>query len=118
MTEALDLSALRNLKQMIGGDPDDLSELIGDFVATLPVQVQQMRENGENGDLVALRIAAHSCKSNSRDLGALYLSQLCARLETECASGNVTNFPAQLSQISDAADTALSNLAALDISDV
>lgn len=118
MAEALDLTALRNLKAIIGGDPEDLRELVADFVAALPGQVQQMRAHCDAGDPVALRIAAHSCKSNARDLGALHLSQLCARLETDCAAGNGADLPALVAQISEAADTALSQYATLDLADV
>lgn len=118
MSDQIDLTALRNLKNMIGGDPGDLSELIDDFVEALPGQVQEMHDHAGKGDLGALRIAAHSCKSNARDLGALHLAELCARLETECAAGEVADLPAQLAQISQAGEAALSGYATLDLARV
>ncbi len=118
MTQALDLSALRNLKSMIGGDPDDLAELVNDFVTALPEQVQQMQSAAAGGDLAALRIAAHSCKSNARDLGASHLSDLCAGLETQSAAGDGAGLARKLAEISDAAAAALSQFAQLDLSDV
>jgi HPt (histidine-containing phosphotransfer) domain-containing protein len=103
---------------MIGAKPEDMAELINDFVAVLPKQMHQMREHGSNGDLAALRIAAHSCKSNARDLGALHLAELCARLETEAAAAKVTELCAHMAGIAQAADTALALYAKLDPSDV
>lgn len=118
MVDELDLSALRNLKNVIGGDPHDLRDLVNDFVADLPVQLQGMRDHCSAGDLKSLRIAAHSCKSNARDLGALRLSQLCTQLEAECVAGNATDLPALLEQIASAAETALANYAKLEVADV
>jgi len=118
MSTDIDLTALRNLKNMIGGNPEDLAELIDDFVAALPEQVQQMRAHGDNGDLAALRIVAHSCKSNARDLGALHLADLCARLETEAAAAEVTELSTHLAGIGQAADAALALYAKIDLTDV
>ncbi len=70
MSDVLDVNALRNLRSVIGGDIDDLMELVEEFVASLPHEMDAMRGQAENGDLTALRITAHSCKSNARDLGA------------------------------------------------
>lgn len=118
MTDALDISALRELKSMIGGDPGDLAELVEDFTSTLPAQLQQLQEHSSTGDLVALRIAAHSCKSNARDLGALRLSKLCAQLESESAAGEVVDIPSHLAQIATAIEAALLNFEQLDLADV
>src|SRR6056297_1386726 len=115
MGDHIDLTALRRLKNMIGGNPADLAELIDDFVAALPGQVQALHDHAGNGDLGALRIAAHSCKSNARDLGATRLAHLCARLETECAAGEVTELPAQLARIAEAGEAALSGYSKLDL---
>lgn len=118
MSDPLDMTALRNLKDMLGGDPEDLSELIEDFVAALPKQVQDMQGFGASGDLAALRRVAHSCKSNARDLGALTLADLCAQLEADSAAGTLSNVEDHLSKISAAADTALAHFAALNVLDV
>lgn len=118
MSDGLDLMSLRKLKAMIGGDPEDLAELVDDFIATLPDQLAQMRIHGGKGDWVSLRIAAHGCKSNSRDLGALSLSQLCGELEAECLVGEVQGLANQLSRISEAVETALAQFDVLDLKDV
>ena len=118
MNDKIDLQALRNLKSMIGDDFDDLAELIEDFVTGLPTQMQHMHDHSARGDLAALRIVAHSCKSNARDLGAVSLASLCATLETDCAAGLVDDLPSQLDGISSAIDAALKNYSTLDLSNV
>lgn len=118
MSDVLDLSALQKLKSIIGGDPEDLAELVGDLRTEVPNQLQQMRDYSKSGDLTSLRLVAHNCKSNARDLGALQLSTLCAQLENESATGKVANLTEQLSQITVAAEAALKSLAELDLKDV
>lgn len=118
MSDDLDLNALRNLKDMIGGDPSDLRELLDDFVFALPRELAKMREASLSGDLTALRITAHSCKSNARDLGAATLSILCAALEGAAAEARTTDVSNLIPKIEVAVETALANYATLDLSDV
>ncbi len=119
MTQAtIDQSALRRLKDVIGGDTDDLAELINDFVSTLPIQVEHMNSQAAISDWVALRITSHSCKSNARDLGALELGDLCAQLETQCKDGEPIDLSDQLAAIADEASVVLRELTSLDPKDV
>lgn len=118
MSEVLDLNALRNLRSLIGGDIDDLMELVEEFVASLPHEMDDMRGQAENGDLTALRITAHSCKSNARDLGAPGLSALCAELEKLCSEGEATGIAPLLDQINIAVQAALDGYAGLETADV
>ena len=115
----INMEALRNLKVMIGGSSDDLAELISDFVTTLPVQVSHMQSHAANNDWKALRISSHSCKSNSRDLGALVLGDLCAAVELQCQEGTTTGIDAQIDLIAKEAKAviaAISKLAARSFS--
>lgn len=118
MVDTLDLTALKNLKDIIGGNANDLQELVDDFVSELPRQLRQMHDQSGRGDLKGLRITAHGCKSNARDLGALNLSQLCTQLEVASVAKDTTNVPALLEQISIAVEAALTNYESLDVSDV
>ena len=118
MRDVLDLDALRHLRSVIGGNTNDLMELVEDFVATLPHQMEDMRGQAENSDLAALRITAHSCKSNARDLGAPALSALCAELERLCAEGQATRITPLLELIEEAGQAALDGYARLEPSDV
>lgn len=114
----IDQTALQNLKSMIGGDADDLAELIDDFMSTLPVQVDHMKAHSAKGDWRALRITSHSCKSNSRDMGALQLGDLCAALELQCKEGQPTGLDEQIDHISEEAKTVLEAISKLDPKDV
>ena len=118
MSDVLDVNALRNLRSVIGGDIDDLMELVEEFVASLPHEMEAMRGQAENGDLTALRITAHSCKSNARDLGAPGLSTLCAELERLCAEGKASGIVPLLDQINVAGQAALAGYAGLETADV
>lgn len=87
MSTDIDMAALKKLKDLIGGDTEDLAELVDDFIASFPGQVSRMRAESEAEDWAALRITAHTCKSNARDIGAMGLFQRCAALELACETG-------------------------------
>ena len=114
----IDISALTKLKDMIGGDIEDLEELVDDFVASVPEQVAKMQAEVANQDWAALRIASHSCKSNGRDLGATALTALCAELELQCKNGVPVDPDAQVTAIGAAAQEAADALKALDLANV
>lgn len=117
-SETIDTAALAKLKDMIGGDTEDLAELVDDFVSSFPQQVTLMRSQSTDQDWSALRITSHSCKSNARDLGAHALSELCARLELQCKNGAPTDPDAQLSNIENASTAAIAALGQLDLANV
>jgi len=76
--------------------------------------LERLCEAAAAGDLDALRIAAHTLKSNARDFGAMALSSVCATLEAECRTGAASEPQAQVERIAqelDRARTALSGLA-------
>lgn len=85
----IDRRALDKLHEIVGGDPADLVELIDSFLEEAPQLVEALAAAQGSGDLQAARRAAHSLKSNARDMGATELSQLCARLEAQCAAGEL-----------------------------
>ena len=87
----IDRAALRKLLDVIGGDRDDLDELLEDYRGTAPNLAAEISDAAEASDLDRLRIAAHTLKSNARDFGALRLSSLCDALEKECRTGAVAD---------------------------
>ena len=114
----IDLDALSNLKAVIGDDPAMLAEFFDVFTRSVPGQVENMRTAQEAGDLANLRIAAHSCKSNARDLGALVLADLCATLEDQSRSGKLVDPVGQIALIDAEATRAVEALNGLDPSRV
>lgn len=95
----IDRSAIDRLLEVIGGDTNDLKELVEEFHATAPALVRRMEAAAQEGDTEALRIASHSLKSNARDFGAAELGALCERLEQACRSGTVADGSGQVAAI-------------------
>jgi HPt (histidine-containing phosphotransfer) domain-containing protein len=118
--DIIDRAALRRLLDVIGGDPEDLHDLLEDYRSMAPELASQISAAAVSGDLDALRIAAHSLKSNARDFGALRLSSVCEELERSCRSGAVPDACGMAEAIVSeeiAARQALTGLAAEDLSD-
>ncbi len=85
-------NALQSVIEMVGGDePEIIVELIDTYLEDSSNQVAQMTPMLAAGDWVTLRRIAHSMKSSSATFGAMYLSQLCQRLEQsakdQCGDG-------------------------------
>ena len=118
MSDTIDLSALRKLKEMIGGDAEDLAELVEDFLESLPEQLAEMRQAQSAQDWSALRIAVHSCKSNARDMGATDLAERCRVLELQCKEGAPSDLEAQLSGIVAASNQAVDALRTIEVAGV
>lgn len=77
----IDRTALNELMESIGNDPDFLAELIGDFYDDTAQQLETARQALADGDAESLRRAAHSLKSTSASFGAQRMSRLCRQLE-------------------------------------
>ncbi len=119
MTDQLiDMAALQRLLNVVGGDPEDLQELLDDFVESVPETIDKMKGASQSGDLAALRIAAHSLKSNARDFGATNLASLCEALEHSCREGTVENPIAAVERIETEEEAVRAALAALRAEDV
>ena len=113
--ESLDLTALGRLLETIGGDMDDLRELIEDYLEDAPALVGTISAAVEKGDTEALRIAAHTLKSNARDFGAARVSALCESLEHACREGMPNDAKAAADEISAADSEARRALCEIDL---
>ena len=102
----IDVSAIDRLLEVIGGDRNDLRELIEEFQSSTPLLLSRMVRAAADNDLDDLRIASHSLKANGRDFGAMTLATLCERLEHDCKSGAVEDPSGQVSAISRALEDA------------
>lgn len=114
---AIDLQMINRLLDMIGGDLEDLRELIDEFEQTTPALVDTMRISVSQGDLAGLRIAAHTLKSNARDMGAMALTDLCATLEHAARDGSVDDPDRQVAAIDAELTKARSALAQMTLGD-
>ena len=81
MTPHIDAEQLAELKEVL---EDEFSVLIDTYLTDAKFRLQLI-ENGINSqDYEAVRLAAHSLKGASANLGALVLAELCETLEHDC----------------------------------
>jgi CheY-like chemotaxis protein len=85
----LDPSALENLLELIGDEPEILAEMIDSYLETAPPLLAQLNQSLASGDAAAFRLAAHTLKSGSADFGATALSKLCEQLEEMGKAGTL-----------------------------
>ena len=83
----------------MGDDPEFLAELIDDFLADAPAQLESLREAATSGDATAARRAAHTLKGNSRTFGAGNLASLCQEAETAAGEGDLDAVLSRLDEI-------------------
>ena len=86
---AIDTRAIAELRANVGGDGEFLVELIDEFLADAPVQLESLREGLGSGDAEGARRAAHTLKGTSRTFGADALGILCQEAETAAAAGDL-----------------------------
>jgi len=89
--ETLDPAALAHLLEITGGDVEFVDELIDTYLEDAIVQLDAMRQAADEGDSAAMVRPAHSLKSNSANVGATALTELCRSLETDGRSGSVAD---------------------------
>lgn len=81
-SDGLEESVRQSLKTMADDDLAFMAEMIDTFLEDAPDLLEKMQHGVEYGDAAALRIAAHSLKSNSADFGAKTLRDLCKEAES------------------------------------
>ena len=80
----LDVRSIDQLQEMIGGDRNELNNLIELYLLESREILSHMDVALETRDLELLRRSSHSLKSSSQDFGAIRLSELSASLESSC----------------------------------
>ncbi|MPV57188.1 hybrid sensor histidine kinase/response regulator [Burkholderia sp. HI2761] len=81
------LDALRALQRP--GRPDILTRIIDQFTADAPRLIRDMHAAVEAGDPDALKLAAHTLKSSSANVGAHLLSARCREIERLARAADV-----------------------------
>lgn len=77
------MNALDNIRRLQRpGKPGILQKVIAYYMDNAPKLLENLREYLEQKDADALRMAAHSLKSSSANLGAKALAEDCLELET------------------------------------
>jgi HPt (histidine-containing phosphotransfer) domain-containing protein len=81
------LDALRALQRP--GRPDVLTRIIDQFTMDAPRLIRDMHAAVEAGDADALKLAAHTLKSSSANVGAHLLSARCREIERLARAADV-----------------------------
>ena len=81
------LDSIRELESM-GEQAGLLEKIINLYLETAPKNIEQMRIAIANHDVGALKVAAHTLKSSSANLGARGVAELCKGLEIKGREGS------------------------------
>ena len=99
------------LARLSGLDPTGKNQLIERVLMAFQTSVARLRPQAEaaraSGDRAALRLVAHTLKSSSASIGAMRLSQLCARIETAIRLETLHDHDADLDALGAALDEVL-----------
>lgn len=87
--------------------------MIGLFVESAPTRATAIRDGHRDGDLDAVRRAAHSLRPSAGQLGASGLQSLCQEIEDAAAAGDRDAIGALLPQFDGEVTAALEWLAGL-----
>ena len=88
MTIHLNLEQLSELKEVL---EDEFSVLIATYLQDAVLRQQMISAAIHTKDYDAARLAAHSLKGASANLGALMLAEICEHLEHDCRAGLYDN---------------------------
>ncbi len=98
MTIHLNLEQLAELKEVL---EDEFSVLISTYLQDAALRQQMITAAISAKDYDAARLAAHSLKGASANLGALMLAEICEHLEHDCRAGRYDHCEVYNQQISD-----------------
>lgn len=85
----LELEALEQLMQDLGGSREPVRDLVRTYLAEAPLAVARLRHAIEGGNGTDLASAAHSLKSSSALVGAKKVSAIAVELERIGRSGSI-----------------------------
>jgi HPt (histidine-containing phosphotransfer) domain-containing protein len=97
---SLDQAALKAIREL---DPDGkaglLQQVIEMYLQASPPLISQIESGLASGNADSVRIAAHTLKSSSANLGAQGLAQTCAALESAARSGSLAGHAATAARL-------------------
>jgi signal transduction histidine kinase/CheY-like chemotaxis protein/HPt (histidine-containing phosphotransfer) domain-containing protein len=111
--DAVDQTALARLQELMGGDPRHLHELIDSFLEDAPRLIGELRRGLAAGDAAAVRLAAHTLKSNAADFGATTLRAQAQSLEQLAKGGTLAGAEPLINSIAQAYEPVQRALATL-----
>jgi signal transduction histidine kinase/DNA-binding response OmpR family regulator len=109
--EALDSAITSQLLELEEEEPGFLCEVIDSFFITAEESIMRMKDAIGNGDLSALRAAAHMVRGSSQQLGARRFGATCGKLETVAVVSDAAPIVRELEDDLEGAREALTSLA-------
>jgi HPt (histidine-containing phosphotransfer) domain-containing protein len=110
--DVLDASALQRLAEL---DPGGTNRLLERVLSAFQTSVARLRPQADAarraGHRDGLRLVAHTLKSSSASIGALQLSQLCARIEAIVRANDGADLEPDLEALDGALDATLAAIA-------
>jgi HPt (histidine-containing phosphotransfer) domain-containing protein len=79
----IDAAAISNLRALGGDDEDFLGEIIGIFLADMPLRISELETGLQAANTEKFMRAAHSIKGSAANLGAMRLQDSAERLEQQ-----------------------------------
>lgn len=96
---AIDPAAIANLKEIGGGDPGFVQDLIVMFREDSPPRLAEIQAALERGDSAMVAKTSHSLKGSGSNFGAARFRELSQSIETAGNSGDISQVPALLGQL-------------------
>ncbi len=79
---AIDFNKLDPIRELYEDEPEELASLIGNYLTNAGGYLDDIRSAIDKNDVSALKVAAHTLKSSSAQMGAMIFSGYCKELET------------------------------------
>jgi len=98
-SQPLDLSIIRELRELSAPGEDLLGEIIDTWKADVPDRLDELRRAVADGDAQSAHRAAHTLKGASSNLGLDALVTACATLDDKARVGELTDAEADLAEI-------------------
>ncbi len=96
----LDVAVLESIRKMQqNGSPRLMERLIDLYQRSASTLLEQLRGAANTGGNEGLRIAAHTLKSSSANIGAIRMQKLCKDLESIARAGSVPDAPDHVAAI-------------------
>ncbi|MBK7542011.1 MAG: response regulator [Candidatus Competibacteraceae bacterium] len=94
------LEKIRTLER--NGAPNLVARLVGLYLKGTPPLIEQMKKACADADCGALRMAAHTLKSSSANVGAMKLHELCKELESQARNQQIDDAAERIAGIEQA----------------
>ena len=83
-------AAIHRIREAVGDDDLVIADILQSFVDEVDGLLGQLTVAAASGDMTSLHRISHTLKSSCRDLGDDAAADMCARLESDARTGEVS----------------------------